>query len=752
MLKSISLQQLYCFASDQKLENLDVINYIYGPNGSGKTTISAALNDPGASALEPVWKGDPQTIKVYNRNYVQDTLASTMPGVFSLGEESKQIVQKIKELTDKSKDIADKKTWQQQDINSTKESRDKLEAEAADQIWNRLADFPYELRQKMKGLNRSKKDAFSLIIRHFKDSTKPNKTDLDRLNLDDLKSRAEKVFSSTLHEVGTAPPVPQITWKECHLADSLQTPVTSTADVPLKTLIDELDNSDWVRQGKTYLEAQEKHPPKCPFCQKETDNSLREQLSRLFDKHYEHQIASIKELHQEVNQFYEQLQEYHKNYLNIGIKYSNHDSFEASFKNLQSALLQALQQLEKKISTPAMIYDNPHLAGHYQQVLQHSSQISTEIEAHNNLARNQNEEKNYLIDQSWTYLIWITLKHDLQNYLKKKDGLDKKIGGLEKQVNDKIFMLQKLEEDIKSLQSKTASSQYTIDKINELLKVHRFHSFKLKKAPNPEQGYQIVRSGGAIADSNTLSEGERTFLTFLYFYHSLEGQIGEGETPRLCAVIDDPISSLDADIMFVVSALIRNMIRLVQENEHDRVDQILILTHNTRFHQEVTYASKERNNKNSMFYRIKKLSPAPNEIEACGHRNPVRSSYQELWDQVADAISHPDKPMPWLANTLRRILESYFMALGGYTDLYSLADKLSQAQRMHHHALVAWSHRGSHRIIDDTIFAPIQASNQDWLNAFENIFSRASNGAHLGHYKMMLAEAKSPSEVAVNQS
>ena len=63
-----------------------------------------------------------------------------------------------------------------------------------------------------------------------------------------------------------------------------------------------------------------------------------------------------------------------------------------------------------------------------------------------------------------------------------------------------------------------------------------------------EHYYQIKRENGEIANS-TLSEGEITFITFLYFMQLVKG----GNTPETTnsdriIVIDDPISSLDSTI------------------------------------------------------------------------------------------------------------------------------------------------------------------------------------------------------------
>ena len=61
----------------------------------------------------------------------------------------------------------------------------------------------------------------------------------------------------------------------------------------------------------------------------------------------------------------------------------------------------------------------------------------------------------------------------------------------------------------------------------------------------------------------------RNFVSFLYFYHLLKGSWSEsGVTTDRVVVIDDPVSSLDADVLFIVSTLIRALYRDGHASRH----------------------------------------------------------------------------------------------------------------------------------------------------------------------------------------
>jgi wobble nucleotide-excising tRNase len=75
--------------------------------------------------------------------------------------------------------------------------------------------------------------------------------------------------------------------------------------------------------------------------------------------------------------------------------------------------------------------------------------------------------------------------------------------------------------EIRNLEKDTTGIQPTIDEINSLLSSFGFLGFSLAKTENGKS-YRLVRSDGTNA-KQSLSEGEESFVTFLYFYHLLKG-------------------------------------------------------------------------------------------------------------------------------------------------------------------------------------------------------------------------------------
>jgi len=89
-----------------------------------------------------------------------------------------------------------------------------------------------------------------------------------------------------------------------------------------------------------------------------------------------------------------------------------------------------------------------------------------------------------------------------------------------------------------------------------------------------ESGYVLVRAGAPVKN---LSEGERTTIGFLYFLKSLQDK--DFDVSSGIVVIDDPVSSLDANGLFSAFAYMKERTK--------NCGQLFILTHNFPFFRQV---------------------------------------------------------------------------------------------------------------------------------------------------------------------
>ena len=289
----------------------------------------------------------------------------------------------------------------------------------------------------------------------------------------------------------------------------------------------------------------------------------------------------------------------------------------------------------------------------------------------------------------------------------------------------------KKQAEIRALEKDTTSIQPTIDAINLLLKSFGFRGFSLAKSEKASH-YKIVRADGTAA-KETLSEGEKTFITFLYFYHLLKGSETEtGMTTDRIVVFDDPVSSLDSDVLFIVSNLIKGLFDEVRTGT-GHIKQVFVLTHNVYFHKEVTFNPRRTDGamKEESFWIVKK----PDQFSTIQRHasNPIRTSYDLLWAEVRN----PDRSNLTIQNTLRRILENYFKILGNINP-DAICAKFEGKEKLICKSLFSWVNDGSHFAHDDLFVSIDDGMVETYLMVFRKIFEKTE---HTAHYKMMMGSA-----------
>lgn len=96
----------------------------------------------------------------------------------------------------------------------------------------------------------------------------------------------------------------------------------------------------------------------------------------------------------------------------------------------------------------------------------------------------------------------------------RKRGLDLAVTGLTAGLASKRAALAAASNELAALEREATSVQPTVTEINAILRSFGFTGFRLATTGQHQNLYEIVRGDGREA-ATTLSEGERTFITFL---------------------------------------------------------------------------------------------------------------------------------------------------------------------------------------------------------------------------------------------
>jgi len=390
-------------------------------------------------------------------------------------------------------------------------------------------------------------------------------------------------------------------------------------------------------------------------------------------------------------------------------------------------------------------------------------QINVKIKEHNAVLDDRSKKQQGCIEQVWRLMAFMC-KSEIAVHKSEKGRHEADIDTLTQQLNQAKTDAEDLQRDIGRLNRQTVNTTAVKDSINALLKAAGFQGFRLREKPGAQYLYELIREGDEKV-AKGLSEGERNFIAFLYFYHMVIGsQSDDGKITNKIVVIDDPVSSMDSGSMFTVASLVRDLIAICynnykmteQENKNDYIKQIFCLTHNPYFFKEISY-NRIAGNECVNIYELKKLEGNKSVVTPCTHPDdcvgggmvnysPVKNTYDALWSEfrtAQDSLS--------LLNVTRRILEYYFLQICGYssgdlrtelldkhqTDFETTLPDGSVDKTVYNlaSAMVAVLNVGARGFNDGLFFDASAVDPQQLRTVFQRIFFSAGQEQH---YEMMM--------------
>ncbi len=730
MIKSIHLANEGPYdATGASIQDLKCINFFFGPNGSGKTTISRVISD---SQIFPncnlIWAGgSPLETCVYNKDFVENHFdaESSIKGIYTFGKNI-EVNEKIGTLTQEAEQMNAKLTrWRstlcgEDGVSGKVGERKTLVEQFVEDVWSAKRQMN-DLNAAFTGLNNNKQRFYEKYLLEASSNASTLR------DIAELREEADMVYSDSLTK---AAPLPVQDGSEVlGLEDEtiLKKIIVGKEDVDIAALIEKLGNSDWVQSGRQYFEQLE---GQCPFCQQKTDADFRQSLEAYFDDSYIADLSAVDNLLANYLKASSDLLEAYRTPDIIESSYLNRELLEQDVAALELLFTRNIELIQAKKTEPSVPVTLLDAAAKIARVKAQVTQANRKIAEKNNTIDNLASRKAELTSQIWRRPLEDS-KSVYNRHRKKNEDLGSAIMSLQNKIDSETNNLQAKRKEIVENEQKITSIKPTINSINEHLKSFGFTNFHLVESTN-SGFYEIEREDGRDA-KRTLSEGEKSFITFLYFYHLIDGSFSSsGSTTDKVVVFDDPVSSLDADILFIVCNLIKTVFAKMRSDESP-VKQAFVFTHNIYFHKEVTF-DKNRNatkaKQDETFWIVRKTSQR-SELENF-EDNPIKSSYELLWREVRR------KPPSYtnIQNVMRRILEHYFKFYGGVTP-DNIVDKFDGKDKMICGTLLSWVNDGSHFASDDLYMACEPGQVDRYLNVFQKIFEESG---HAGHFSMMMGD------------
>ncbi|WP_440451959.1 AAA family ATPase [Ruminococcus intestinalis] len=735
MIKSIIMKNCATYPADEAvIENCQKVNFFYGPNGSGKSTISNFLHNqtaPQYASCKINWENDtPTDIVVYNRDFRTRHFKEDIAGVFTLGEAT---IEEIKSLEEMKKERDKKQDNYIGKINSLNKKIDEEQShkdEFRDTVWKAiLKQNETDFQEAFSGLRGNKEKFRDEVIERYKKSHSSSET------RESLKKRYNVLFSNKPEKCNT------IDISISHLISKLEAiekdliwekVIVGNKDVPISKLIDFLDNADWVNRGRSYI----RENGTCPFCQQNTiSEDFKQQLNSFFSGEYERNIEHIKNLigkYKSVSDLLiSQLSNVTSNDVAVGVGNLDIQKYNTLLDTLKVLFSNTLTEMSSKEKEAGKKVTFPDSTSKVNDLLNMISTANSNINTHNKMVDNYNEEKKALVAAVWEFLmdeqeaLISGYINDLSNFEKTKTGIQNGITQYKKQLDE-------LDSKIFEAGKNITSVQPTVDEINRSLKAYGFTNFQIVPSPTKENFYQIQRMDGTLA-TNTLSEGKETFISFLYFLQFAKGSINAAKvSSKKILVLDDPICSLDSTVLYIVSSMVKTLIKAVREGKSD-VEQIFILTHNVFFHKEASFINGRITELNDVNYWIISKDNNISSVRSFGKDNPIKTSYELLWQELK---TNTNASLVTTQNIMRRIIENYFGILGKKVDDTIIDSFNTTEEKIICRSLISWINDGSHSIPDDFYIDSYTDSVERYKLVFKDIFVKMG---HEAHYNMMMS-------------
>ena len=642
------------------------VNFFFGNNGAGKSTIAKAIKSGVGVTYAPGRTAADYLPLVYNQEFIDTNFRSyrNMKGVFTLNAKNAVTQQQIDEKTEERTVTQKALTAATEKRDKTNAARAKLQRDFYKECWDREKAFREEFPKTQTG--KGKSEPFTKeILRHT-----PQDVDIE-----ELRRLYDSAFADTAKRYSRFAVIADTTVLDTvEGVDILSTIIVNSADTELAVFLRDIGATEWMRQG--HDEYAHSTDGKCPYCGQGLPVDFEKTFIDSFDTKYQEnlrQLDSFLALYkQKANELFIPLQTLPTDiYPQIDTK-----PYIDKLAVLKAAIQSNIEAIKAKVDNPASTVTLTPVAPILDEVSDMINGFNTLIDANNAIVDAGPKKRTECTELAFSLLAF-RLKDVIASYRQSDTEMAKELGDLETEIKKHTDALEIIKDALKALRKNTVETETAKESINNMLRDSGMQGFSLQPKPGVDHVYEVRRPDDSIADN--LSEGEKNFIAFLYFYHLVYGSdSADGETREKIVVIDDPVSSMDSGSLFIVSTLVRQMIEVCRNNADNRnrtadgnfIKQIFILTHNAYFHREIAYSYVSKYEYAS-FYLIRKLN-TKSSVKLCDdvnpniptermNVNPVKNSYAALWDEYREVTS----AVP-LMNVIRRILEYYFLQLCGY--------------------------------------------------------------------------------------
>ncbi|MFC5524351.1 AAA family ATPase [Rhodanobacter ginsengisoli] len=704
--------------------------FIYGLNGAGKSAIGEVVHgrsvqdDKFAHCQVETTGTGPFRHLVYNHAFAGRVIGETMQGIFTIGEvdtaKQKDIDEKDAENAALNIDV----TMLRGRIEVAQKLVDDEISRGIDDIWKAHGTGKAtKLASMLEGYGRNKKGFFNdlrtyEVVQGIKLDTIAR---LEQRYADVSGTEASKTVSP-IDLSGLAEIEEDAIWAD---------PVEVSAASRLAPLIAKLGNGDWVDQGRPYAWDEQ-----CPFCQQRLPHDFEDELAKLLEGGRKLKIDKIAGLVSNYALRLEQLQERMSGVFDDPI--TKETGLELAWSKLEGQMKASLSLMRTKQAKPSNAIKIA-VADH-QPMRDALAALKAKVDDFNKRILDRSGERANI-----RKMFYGVLQADRVEAYAAHDAA---LAPLEAQLTAVKARNVELEQRIAAntlrlaeLRGQQTGVDASVEAINARLQDMGITSFWITRKDGDGHLYCLARPHDVNCSAQSLSEGEKTLISFLYFIELIKGsheEAGNVEVSKTIVVIDDPISSLSQNYIYDVATIIQHQL-IKPLAGLPKVRQVIVLTHNLFFFHELIYqlagGSLEKAAAKCQLLRVQK-----NDYSAVVALDPLAlmNDYDALWQVLRDARDNK-APVQVVPNTMRCILEQFFTFTAGTADLANALKCLALADHSNKFTpLERYLNRGSHK--DGINGPPIDWSQYDIDYYMGKLRALLKAVGHENHYLRKMGE------------
>lgn len=519
MINNITMENIACYKEKTVLNDLRELNIIYGLNGSGKTTLSNFFYIHTKEYSQDNFYKDckignldkDNEILVYNQKFINENFfeTNTQKGIFTLSTNNKDKLEEIDKIKNEINKIETQLSENKNNLSKFKEESIDLHNKIVKKIWEIKTKYEKDIVFEKFLEQRNNKEKFFNFFINIKVDNEDKNISLDQLN------KQVQLFDNNTN---TITPLPKIedSFSEIETSLIMAKEIIGRENSSIGSFINELKNSDWVYQGfQKYINHDS---DKCPFCQKSTlTQEFIDSLNLFFDDSYKKDLELLYNFYNTYSNNLTYLEDIKKTFFDNEI-INKENTFFNSFSELLKNLQINLGKIKEKLQTPSIkieLIKNKECISDLNKIIENTN---LKIEDYNKKIGNKKLELENLKNKFWKYLK-IKYNDDLDKYEKEKNENNKILNSLQNEILSLNEIKNKLGNEINILNSELKNIESTIEEINKNLISLGISSFKISKCVEKKEEYELTRENIKKEDNifKTLSEGEKTIISFLYF-------------------------------------------------------------------------------------------------------------------------------------------------------------------------------------------------------------------------------------------